>query len=288
MSTVQKKSVLITGCSPGSIGEALCKEFLHRGWYVFAGVRTPSKAQALASLPGNSIEILELDVTVPETISRAKEIVTKRTGGKLDLLMNNAGTEFVCPLLDTDVEKGKELFDVTVWGPLRMSQAFAPLVVEAKGIITNHSSIGAVLTMCWSGVYSSAKAAEVRMSEILRIEMEPLGVRVVTVLVGSVNTPIFGKPGGKFDLPETSYYFAAQEHAYKQRMAHQGESMNVDDFAKAFVTKVLKSGANKKGADSIWFGTFATLVKWASWTWPQWYLDKSCNSDRGLELVPRR
>jgi 1-acylglycerone phosphate reductase len=133
-----------------------------------------------------------------------------------------------------------------------------------------------------AGAYASAKAAVARMSEIMRLELEPLGVRVVTALLGSVDTPIFGKPGGQMKLPKTSYYYEIQENAYRQRMAHQGESMKVEPFAKELVNDILSGNRGP-----IWHGSFAALVRFATWACPQWYIDKSSNSDRGIELVKR-
>lgn len=84
--TIQKKTVLITGCSTGSIGWALTKVFLERDFHVFAGVRQPSKAEDLAQL--SNVDLVEIDVTVSQTILRCKEIVEGRTGGKLDVLVS--------------------------------------------------------------------------------------------------------------------------------------------------------------------------------------------------------
>ena len=156
MATVLKKTVLITGCSTGGIGWAMAKNFHQRGFCVFATARNPSKTADLAEL--SDVEILELDVTVPKTIAQCKEIVAKRTGGSLDVLVNNAGVEFNSPLLDTDVAEAKRLYDVNVWGPLAMVQAFAPLLVEAKGVVFNQSSIDGALNMVWAGKSPSASA----------------------------------------------------------------------------------------------------------------------------------
>lgn len=178
--TIQKKTVLITGCSTGSIGWALTKSFLEHDFHVFAGVRSRSKAKDLAEL--SNVDLVELDVTVSETISKCKELVAKRTDGKLDVLVsrsipyvylesqarllptllnfqsasngyqiNCAGVEGVRPLLDVDMEWAKQVYDVNVWGPLAVTQAFAPLVVKSKGIIANLSSIGGKIPMCWAG-----------------------------------------------------------------------------------------------------------------------------------------
>jgi 1-acylglycerone phosphate reductase len=153
MATVTKKSVLITGCSTGGIGWAMAKTFHQRGFHVFATARDRSRTGSLDEL--EDIEILELDVTIPKTIAQCKEIVTKRTGGRLDVLVNNAGVEFNSPLLDTDIDEAKKLFEVNVWGPLAMVQAFAPLIVEAKGVVFNQSSIDGALNMVWAGKLSS-------------------------------------------------------------------------------------------------------------------------------------
>ena len=154
MATVQKKTVLITGCSANGIGHAMAKNFHHQGFYVFATARDPPKTADLAEL--SDVEILELDVTVPKTIAHCKEVVAKRTGGRLDVLVNNAGVEVNCPLLDTDITEAKRLYDVNVWGPLAMVQAFAPLLIEAKGVVFNQSSIDGALNMVWAGNFPSA------------------------------------------------------------------------------------------------------------------------------------
>lgn len=84
--TIQKKTVLITGCSTGSIGWALTKVFLEHDFHVFAGVRSRSKARDLAEL--SNVELVELDVTVSHTILKCKELVAERTDGKLDVLVS--------------------------------------------------------------------------------------------------------------------------------------------------------------------------------------------------------
>lgn len=149
MAVIQKKSVLITGCSTGGIGWAMAKIFHGRGFHVFATARDPAKVGDLSDL--SDVEILELDVTIPQTISQCRDAVAKRTGGKLDVLVNNAGVDLQSPLLDVDIAEAKSLWDVNVWGPLAMVQAFAPLLIQAKGVISNQSSIDAVLNMAWAG-----------------------------------------------------------------------------------------------------------------------------------------
>lgn len=120
------------------------------------------------------------------------------------------------------------------------------------------------------------------MSDTLRIEMEPLGVRVVTVMVGSASTTIFDKPGGQLQLPETSFYRypGIEEMANKQRAEHKNSCMSVDELAPKLVRGIL-TGTK----DPLWAGTFATAVRWGTWAYPRWFMDWSCNVGRGLEKV---
>lgn len=128
------KTVLITGCSAGGIGFSLAKDFQRRGLTVFATARDTSKMATLEKLP-NTI-LLSLDVTSPSSISSAVEEVKSRTGGKLDYLLNNSGQSLHSPTLDTDIDDAVKLFDVNFWGVFRMIQAFAPLLIEAKGTVS--------------------------------------------------------------------------------------------------------------------------------------------------------
>ena len=141
-----RKSVLITGCSAGGIGAALAEVFTEKGYHVFATARNPSKiSPTLSNAP--SVTPLTLDVLSSESIAAAVERVTRETGGKLDVLVNNSGGGYIAPALDTSIEEGKKLFDLNVWAPLAMLQAFAPLLINAQGCIVNNSSANAYCPM---------------------------------------------------------------------------------------------------------------------------------------------
>ena len=146
---ISKKTALITGCSDGGIGASMAKVLHEKGYYVFATLRNISKAGTLTEI--DDVEILELDVTLKESIARCAEEVRKRTGGTLDILINNAGSDFLMPLLDVDIEEARKYFDVNFWGVFAVTQAFAPMVVNAKGVIVNHSSVVWNLYIPWGG-----------------------------------------------------------------------------------------------------------------------------------------
>ncbi len=144
-----KKSVLVTGCSTGGLGFALAKAFYDQGFHVLATVRNAHKAGALAAEKG--IDVLNLDVTSAESIASCLAQVRSATGGKLDILVNNAGAAIFGPLVHASIEEGKEAYDVNVWGPLAVTQAFAPLLIDSKGVILNISSIAGAVPLAWQG-----------------------------------------------------------------------------------------------------------------------------------------
>jgi len=141
-----RKTVLITGCSAGGIGGGLAEVFLEKGYFVFAGLRTPSKASPILSQSKN-VKIVILDVLSSDSIAAAAELVSKETGGKLDVLVNNSGGGIIAPALDTSMEEAKEIFDLNFWAPVAMVKAFAPLLIQAKGCIVNNTSANSQVPM---------------------------------------------------------------------------------------------------------------------------------------------
>lgn len=143
---------MITGCSTGGIGAALAEVFQEKGYHVFATARNPSKIPPTLSRSAN-VTVLTLDVLSSESIAAAVEGVKKETGGTLDILINNSGGIILLPALDTSMEDGKRLFDFNFWAPFAMLQAFAPLLIEAKGCVVNNSSASAYSPMALTSKY---------------------------------------------------------------------------------------------------------------------------------------
>ncbi|OTB04203.1 hypothetical protein M426DRAFT_164934 [Hypoxylon sp. CI-4A] len=277
MSVISKKTALITGCSDGGLGAAVAKVLCKKDYHVFATLRDTSKAGALAAL-GN-VEVLELEVTSEESIARCAEHVRAKTGGTLDVLVNNAGRDFIMPLLDADLREAKKLFDVNFWGVLAVTQAFAPLVVEAKGVVANHSSVVWNLAIAWGGLYNTSKAAVKQISEVMRVELEPLGVRVVTVIVGGVDTPIVANSTrDAFQMPADSYYEPVRRFIVDARdgkLLPQGQP--VDVTARGIVDDILGGASG-----CTWRGVMSSRARWLSWLLPIWALDWINNGSRGV------
>ncbi|KAM0795811.1 hypothetical protein BDR22DRAFT_882864 [Usnea florida] len=251
-----KRIVLITGCSNGSLGAALALSFARHDFHVLATLRNLVKAASLASYP--DIKIIPLDVTSSSSISSYAAAVEKKTGGRLDVLVNNAGLMFVMPLLDTSIEESKKLFGVNVRGLLAVTQAFAPMLVRSKGVVLNIAS-----------VYNSSKASARWISETLRIELKGLGVRVITAMVGEVETNIYDNASTPPSLPSSSYYASIKDLIFQQEIT-----------AENLVSDVLG------GRDGhVWRGGVAGRAKYFHWILPERFIEWFLHAGRGVYQV---
>lgn len=231
------KTVLITGCSPGGIGHSLAQTFHANGLRVFATARS---ADALSSLSSSGIETLPLTVDSEPSIQSCLAEVTARTKGRgLDFLVNNAGRSYTIPALDVDMEQVRATFDVNLFAVMRLVQVFSPLLIQAQGTIVMIGSLAAVVPYVFGSVYNASKAALHAYSNTLRVEMEPLGVKVITIVTGGVKSRI-SRVGR--ELPENSYYGELDEQ-YKRRQGHSQEgAMSNEDYARSVVRQVLPGG----------------------------------------------
>ncbi|KAI1095733.1 oxidoreductase [Rostrohypoxylon terebratum] len=273
------KTVLITGCSEGGIGEALAKEFQAQGLHVFATARSESKMDSLKKLP--NLTVLALDVTSSGSIDAAVATVSKATGGKLDYIVNNAGTQYVMPVLDFDIQKAKDMFEVNVWGLLSVTKAFAPLILATKGTIVNMSSIGALVWMPYKAIYGSSKCAVTAISEGLRLEMKPFGVKVATVMVGAVETRLFDNAPEHL-LPPDSIYKAAEKEIgdWATGRNMEGQESKREDFARSLVKDILGGASGR-----VYRGNMTTTLRILASILPDFIIDHLVVDGTGLDRI---
>jgi NAD(P)-dependent dehydrogenase (short-subunit alcohol dehydrogenase family) len=130
-----------------------------------------------APMTPDATKVLALDVTDEQSIQAAFRDLHKATGGRLDLLINNAGAgSLPCPVLDMDLTKARDILETNVWGQLRVCQVFAPLLIETARnarptTILNIGSIAAPHSFPWRSVYSASKACLHTFSDALRQEV---------------------------------------------------------------------------------------------------------------------
>jgi NAD(P)-dependent dehydrogenase (short-subunit alcohol dehydrogenase family) len=181
-----QKAVLVTGASTG-IGRRVAEDLAAKGYFVYAGARKQKDMDALNAI--DNIQAVRLDVTVQDEIDAAVETV-RVDGRGLYGLVNNAGVYVGGPLIEVPVEELEWLMDINVTGVYRVTQAFAPLIIESKGRITTISSISGINTGRFSGLYSMSKHAVEAYTDALAVEMAKFGVAVSAVEPGNYNSAI--------------------------------------------------------------------------------------------------
>ncbi|EPS29332.1 hypothetical protein PDE_04281 [Penicillium oxalicum 114-2] len=255
-----QKTVLITGCSEGGIGDALAKTFHEKGFRVFASARNTAKVQ---HLKGMGLDIVQLDVTDDMSIKKAVATVKTATGGHLDFLVNNSGAGYAMPFLDSDVSVAKKMFDVNVFAVVAVTQAFAPLLIAAKGTIINIGSILGIMPLPWQGYYNASKAAVAIITDQMRIEFAPWGVGAILITTGAIKTKFFENLPIAPRLPESSLYYPAKDLVEPALSGSEQEknSMDVDAYAEKVVRNAMRSSPKKH----LWSGG-ATLVTWLAST----------------------
>jgi NAD(P)-dependent dehydrogenase (short-subunit alcohol dehydrogenase family) len=194
-----KKTVVVTGASSG-IGRSCVERMIQAGWHVFATVRKSQDLDRLQSEGSSDLTPLILDVTDSLTITRAAEKVAAELGESgLDGLVNVAGIGIVGPIEYATRENLQRIFEVNVFGQIAVTQAFLPWLRRARGRVVNISSVGAHIAIPFGGLLSASKSAFGILSDSLRLELRPFGVRVVTVEPGSISTPAVDKTLGDID-----------------------------------------------------------------------------------------
>lgn len=227
-----QKAVLVTGASTG-IGREIAETLAENGYYVYAGARKQEDLDALNEI--DNIQAVRLDVTIQDEIDAAVDTVRK--GGKgLYGLINNAGVYIGGPLIDVDIEEVKWLMDVNVFGVYRVTQAFAPLLIESKGRIATIGSISGILSGRFSGAYSMSKHAIEAYTDSLATEMQKFDVHVSVIEPGNYNSQIANtalKRMREKDYAQPGAYFAEEIREWLDRPWDRSEYKAPDEVAEA-------------------------------------------------------
>jgi NAD(P)-dependent dehydrogenase (short-subunit alcohol dehydrogenase family) len=181
-----QKAVLITGASTG-LGRVMAELLAANGHFVYAGARKESDTAELSAI--DSIQGIRLDVTVQHEIDAAVKTITE-AGRGLYGLVNNAGVAVIYPLIEIDEEEFNFQMDVNLYGPYRVTRAFAPLIIESKGRIVTTGSISGILSAPLFGPYSITKHGMEAFTDSLAREMERFDVQVSIIEPGNYDSKI--------------------------------------------------------------------------------------------------
>ena len=178
-----KPVALVTGASSG-IGKAATLALVEAGFRVVGASRHASRA----TLP-DGVTFLDLDVTRDESVAAAVAQVIERFG-RIDVLVNNAGIGSAGAAEETSAAEDQRVFDVNVFGLMRMTKAVLPhMRARGRGRVVNVSSVAGFVPQPFMAVYAATKHAVEGYSESLDHEVREHGVRVLRVAPGPVNTP---------------------------------------------------------------------------------------------------
>jgi len=178
------------------------------GWQVFAAVRKTQDSDQLRSDFGTSVTPVIMDVTNrPSVTAAAEQVVSRLQDSGLDGLVNVAGVGKVRPVEYMTQDDLREIFDINVFGQIAVTQAFLPLLRTARGRIVNISSVGAHIAIPFGSLINATKSAFGILSDTLRLELHPFGIRVAVVEPGAIQTPAVAKTLGDVEavirsLPE--------------------------------------------------------------------------------------
>lgn len=206
---MQARIVLVTGASSG-IGQAAARLFVQQGYVTYA---TSRRAESLADIERLGCRPLQLDVTDAASIDAAVRVIERERGG-VDILVNNAGYGQLGPLEEITMFEMQRQFETNVFGLLSMCQRVLPhMRSKGWGRIINVSSVGGEVTFPGAGAYHMSKYAVEALTHVLRYEVKPFGVDVVSIQPGGVATSFV-------DASESTFSHGAVDSPYARFRAN--------------------------------------------------------------------
>ncbi len=213
MTTDSYKVILVTGSSSG-FGRLTVETLARQGHQVYASMRDihgrnaePSaELRNLAEAENLSLRVVELDVTDDAAVEAAVEQVIQQAG-RIDVLVNNAGSAFLGPTETFTLEQVQQQFDTNFFGIVRMNRAVLPhMRLRGSGLLVHISSVLGRLVLPFAGVYNASKFAVEGLAETYRYELSSLGIDSVIVEPGAFPTSFFSSVASSADQERAAEY----------------------------------------------------------------------------------
>jgi NAD(P)-dependent dehydrogenase (short-subunit alcohol dehydrogenase family) len=203
----------ITGCSSG-FGRELAEKVLLSGDHLIATVRKPESLDGLAVVYPEQLRVYELDVT---HASQVQQVLPKAAAewGRLDVVLNNAGYGLLGALEECSDSQIERCLETNFIGPMNVIRAALPILrAQKSGHLINMSAAAVISNYAGFGIYGAAKAALESLSEAVRAEVAPLGIKVTLVQPGPFRTDFIARSldmaeGHLSDYDKTSGQFGA-------------------------------------------------------------------------------
>ncbi|KAH2682717.1 hypothetical protein KXW53_003142 [Aspergillus fumigatus] len=258
--TDERRTVLIIG----GIGYSLCRAFKAKGLRVFATAR---RLEDLAGLKAKGIETLALTVDDAQSVLQCYAEIERRVGSRgLDYLVNNAGRNYTVPAMEVDLQGARQILETNFFAVILMCQTFLPLLLRAKGTIVQIGSVSGVMPYVFGSVYNASKAALHSLSDAMRIELAPFGVKVTTVITGGVQSRIARED--RQLAPDSLYKGILPENNRRVRHSQEG-AMSRDAYAESVVARIVRHSGQRSYKKWIWEGNKSKLIQFlvGGWLW---------------------
>jgi NAD(P)-dependent dehydrogenase (short-subunit alcohol dehydrogenase family) len=275
---MNRKTVLITGTSSG-FGRLAVPLLLERGFRVLAGIRGGDERlreifAAEIARYGDQLTAVELHLEAEDTFAAAESAIESLAGGKLDVLVNNAGFGLFGALEDQTPAQLRNQMEVNFFGPTLLTRRLLPSLLRARGRIINVSSVAGRMTLPLYGPYCASKFALEAMTEALHYELRPFGVQVSLIEPGGYRTGFTrNKSVGERSLETASPHYAravALDRFQVGTTNRQGDPIRV-------ARKIAQLSEQKRipirvlmGADAVLAGI---LLKILPESWRVWLVD---------------
>ena len=218
VTAMETKTALITGASSG-IGEATALKLAGLGYRVYGAARRVERMTALAD---RGVTVMKMDVTDDASMVEGVEQIVTETG-RVDVLVNNAGYGSYGALEDVPMTEAKYQFEVNVFGLARLTQLVLPhMRAQRSGYIVNISSVGGKIYEPLGSWYHATKFAVEGLSDSLRLEVAPFGIRVVVIEPGAINTEWSA-------IAATNLVERSGDSAYAEQAANSAAVLNMTD-----------------------------------------------------------
>ncbi len=192
------------------------------------------------------------------------------------------------PVADINIPEAKKIFDVNVWSFVAVTQAFLPLLLaSSNAMIVNHTSVASVSVTPLLATYAASKAAAAAFTQVLRMELEALDIKVVELKTGAIKTNITQNLNKNMNttLPAGSIYDAARPEveAGLRQEALAKEGTEAAQWAKETVRDLLR----KNPPTILWRGQYSLMV-WLGTFFPSWALDGTTKRVTGFDKVEEK
>jgi NAD(P)-dependent dehydrogenase (short-subunit alcohol dehydrogenase family) len=191
MTMSTKRTVIVTGGGSG-IGLATVRELLSQEWHVVAADRDPKALAAAREAFGperDRVRVTELDVTQEAAVERLVA-QTEAEFGPLKGVVNSAGIGRDVPFLETTAEMFRQIYEINVIGTFLLGRAAARHMGRAGGSIVNLASVSGMRGNIGRAAYGASKGAILNLTQVMAVELAPLGIRVNAIAPGPIETPL--------------------------------------------------------------------------------------------------